>query len=219
MSVCMCVCVCACTCVSLCKRCHGMLRLGRGLWEERLTQGRKTLTSLPLSAVDLMRNGQRGKARQKRREESFINVRWRYSWWWWWCRREWGWEDVFHVVWVCVWCKGTLTEAGQSKYGYMISTPSFLTPPPPPPPSFFYHSSVLLLIGVTHLQTFRMAVILFYFFICAYLEHFSSKHIPFLLIFFYFLLLTSMLILTEWCEMKMYFPALPTASLFLSLGD
>lgn len=89
-------------------------------------------------------------------------------WRWWWCQRKWGWEDVFHVVSVCVWCKGTLTEARQSKYGYMIST-LFLFLTPPPPPSFFHqwHSC-------------RHS----FFSICANLEHLSSKHIPFLLIFF-----------------------------------
>lgn len=61
----MCVCVFVHARASLCKQCHGMLGLGRGLWEEQATQGRKTLPPLPVSVVDVVRNGQRGRDGQK----------------------------------------------------------------------------------------------------------------------------------------------------------
>lgn len=131
--------------------------------------------------------------------------------WRWWCKTKWGWEDWGYVGFASDakrrWQSLTITICI-----YTVSTLSFSTPPSP---SFLHHSSIILLLEWHICRDWVWPW--FLFLSVPYLGHFSSKH--FCSFFTLFRLSTSMLILSEWCEIKIFsLPAPASASLWLSVG-
>lgn len=107
------------------KLCHGMLGLGRGLWEKWLTQGRKTLASLLLS-VDVVRSGQKKremKEEKKKTPQPVLETATDYP----------KWDScVFWGFWqIQASNKGVLTASIGSKHmdtWFSFSTPGYITP-------------------------------------------------------------------------------------------